>query len=212
MTKESLMAMGLSEEQAKQVLAGLDGSYVPKSRFDEQAEELKAAKGAVRERDGQLESLRKSSGDNAALQQQIADLQKANADQQAAHAGELRQLKLDNAVDRALAQAHAINPATVKPLLAAFLEKAEPEADGMVRGLADEIAKLAKAEGTGFLFRTEPATPTISGAAPASGVTAQPDPKAAGYEARLADARKAGNAALAVAVKREAAADGVQLF
>lgn len=39
-----------------------------------------------------------------------------------------------------------------------------------------------------------------------------PTTKAGAYETRLADARKAGNAALAVAIKREAAADGVELF
>ena len=39
-----------------------------------------------------------------------------------------------------------------------------------------------------------------------------PTTKAGTYETRLADARKAGNSALAVAIKREAAADGVELY
>lgn len=39
-----------------------------------------------------------------------------------------------------------------------------------------------------------------------------PTTKAGAYETRLADARKAGNSALAVAIKREAAADGVELY
>ena len=71
MNKESLMAMGLSEEQAKKVLTSLDGNYVPKSKFQEVSEENKTLKKSVGDRDKQLEDLKKSSGDNAALQQQI---------------------------------------------------------------------------------------------------------------------------------------------
>ena len=118
-------------------------------------------------------------------------------------------------MEKALTDAKAINPATVKPLLAAFLEKADLDDDGTIRGLADEIGKLAKAEGTSFLFKaddTAQQTTTISGASPAGSTSVNPTTKAGTYETRLADARKAGNSALAVAIKREAAADGVELY
>jgi len=120
-----------------------------------------------------------------------------------------------NAVEKALTDAKAINPATVKPLLAAFLEKAVLDDDGTIRGLADEIGKLAKTEGTSFLFKADDAatqTTSISGASPAGSTSVNPTTKAGTYETRLADARKAGNSALAVAIKREAAADGVELY
>lgn len=214
MTKESLMAMGLTEEQATKVMEGLNGSFVTKTRFNEVNEELKTAKATITERDGQLNDLKTSGADAAALQAQITQLQADNAAKDQKHAAEIKKIRIENAVEKALTDAKAINPATVKPLLAAFLEKADLDDDGTIRGLADEIGKLAKAEGTSFLFKADDTTTTstISGASPAGGSSVNPTTKAGAYETRLADARKAGNSALAVAIKREAAADGVELY
>ena len=214
MTKESLMAMGLTEEQATKVMEGLNGSFVTKTRFNEVNEELKTAKATITERDGQLNALKTSGADAAALQAQITQLQADNVAKDQEHAAEIKKIKIENAVEKALTDAKAINPATVKPLLAAFLEKADLDDDGTIRGLADEIGRLAKAEGTSFLFKADDTTTTstISGASPAGGSSVNPTTKAGAYETRLADARKAGNSALAVAIKREAAADGVELY
>lgn len=214
MNKETLMAMGLTEEQANKVMEGLNGNFVPKARFNEVNTELNAAKATIKERDGQLETMRKSTGDAESMRSQIAQLQADNAQKDKDHAAEIKKIKVDHAVEQALTEAKAINPATVRPLLAAFLEKADVDDDGTIRGLAGEIEKLAKAEGTSFLFKadTKPTTPTVAGASPAGSVTTTPDPKVGAYETRLADARKAGNMALAVAIKREAAADGVNLI
>ncbi|UNI72490.1 MAG: minor structural protein [Chaetfec virus UA24_244] len=208
------MEMGLTEEQVNKVMEGLNGAFVPKSRFNEVNEELKTAKATLTERDGQLESLKKSGADATTLQEQITQLQADNAQKDKDHAAEIRKIRVDNAVREALVQAGAINPATVTPLLAAFLEKADFAEDGTVKGLSNEISKLAKMEGTSFLFKSDPvsATPSVSGASPAGSTTTPPDPKTTGYATRLADARKAGNSALAVSIKREAAADGVQLL
>ena len=214
MTKESLMAMGLTEEQATKVMEGLNGSFVTKTRFNEVNEELKTAKATITERDGQLNALKTSGADAAALQAQITQLQADNVAKDQEHAAEIKKIKIENAVEKALTDAKAINPATVKPLLAAFLERADLDDDGTIRGLADEIGRLAKAEGTSFLFKADDTTTTstISGASPAGGSSVNPTTKAGAYETRLADARKAGNSALAVAIKREAAADGVELY
>ena len=214
MTKESLMAMGLTEEQATKVMEGLNGSFVTKTRFNEVNEELKTATATITERDGQLNALKTSGADAAALQEQITQLQADNAAKDKAHAEEIQKIKMDNALEKALTDAKAINPATVKPLLTAFMEKATLDDDGTIRGLADEIGKLAKTEGTSFLFKADDTTTTstISGASPAGGSSVNPTTKAGAYETRLADARKAGNSALAVAIKREAAADGVELY
>lgn len=214
MTKESLMALGLTEEQATKVMESLNGSFVTKARFNEVNEELKTAKTTITERDNQLETLRKSGSDATALQAQITQLQADNTAKDQAHAAEIKKIKIDNAVDKALMDAKAINPATVKPLLAAFLEKADLDEDGTIRGLSDEIGKLVKTEGTSFLFKADDSSTgtSISGASPAGSTSVNPTTKAGTYETRLADARKAGNMALAVAIKREAAADGVELY
>ena len=214
MTKETLMEWGLTEEQANKVMEGLNGSFVTKTRFNEINSELQTARKTIKDRDDQLKDLQDSSGTVDDLKNQIANLQRDNAEKDKTHAEEIKKIRLENAVDKALTEAKAINPATVKPLLAAFLEKADVDDDGTVRGLADEIGKLAKTEGTSFLFKTDdkPTGPAVAGASPAGSVTSNPDSKATGYESRLADARKAGNMALAVAIKREAAADGVNLI
>lgn len=211
MTKETLMEMGLTEEQAGKVMESLNGDFVPKNRFNEVNRELQSARATLKERDSQLEGLKKTAGDADALKKQIADLQAENARKDKAHAGEIHAMKMENAVQAALTEARAINPATVKPLLTAFLEKAELQEDGTISGLADKIGELVKGENTSFLFRGA-ASAAVSGASPAGSVTSTPDPKAAGYQSRLDDARKGGNMAAVVAIKREAAADGVTLF
>lgn len=154
MTKEKLLEWGLTEEQATKVMEGLNGSFVTKSRFNEVNTELTNAKNTIKERDTQLETLKKSTGDTKALQDQITQLQTDNANQKKAHEAELKALKIGNAVDMALTGAKAKNNTAVKALLAAFLEKAELADDGTVKGLDDEIGKLTKGEDTAFLFDT----------------------------------------------------------
>ena len=154
MTKEKLLEWGLTEEQAAKVMEGLNGSFVTKARFNEVNTELTAAKNTIKERDTQLETLKKASGDTKALQDQITQLQADNKKKDADHAAELKNLKISNAVELALTGAKAKNNTAVKALLAAFLEKAELADDGTVKGLDDEIGKLTKGEDTAFLFDT----------------------------------------------------------
>lgn len=154
MTKEKLMEWGLTEEQANKVMEGLNGSFVTKARFNEVNTELSAAKKTIGERDAQLETLKKASGDTQALQDQITQLQADNKKKDEDHANELKALKIGNAVELALTGAKAKNNTAVKALLAAFLEKAELADDGTVKGLDDEIGKLTKGEDTAFLFDT----------------------------------------------------------
>ena len=94
MTKEKLLEWGLTEEQATKVMEGLNGSFVTKARFNEVNTELTAAKNTIKERDTQLETLKKASGDTKALQDQITQLQADNKKKDADHAAELKNLKI----------------------------------------------------------------------------------------------------------------------
>ena len=143
MKKEDLIALGLTEEQAKKVLDAVK-EYVPKTQLAEVERERDGLKATVAERDTQLETLKKSSGDNAALQQQIADLQKANEDQKKAHEAEISQLRLDNAVDAAILAAGGKNVKAVRALLDA--DKLRLEKDGTVTGLSDQIKAIQKSD------------------------------------------------------------------
>lgn len=154
MTKEKLMEWGLTEEQANKVMEGLNGSFVTKARFNEVNTELSAAKKTIGERDAQLETLKKASGDTQALQDQITQLQADNKKKDEDHANELKALKIGNAVELALTGAKAKNNTAVKALLAGFIDKAELAEDGTVKGLDDEIKKLVEGKDTAFLFDT----------------------------------------------------------
>lgn len=158
MTKEKLLEWGLTEEQATKVMEGLNGSFVTKARFNEVNTELTNAKNTIKERDTQLETLKKSTGDTQALQDQITQLQTDNANQKKAHEAELKALKISNAVDMALTGAKAKNNTAVKALMADFLAKAELADDGTVKGLDDEVKKLVEGKDTAFLFEKSTGT------------------------------------------------------
>lgn len=144
MEKKDLIAMGLTEEQAKKVMDSLDGNFVTKTRFNEVNEENKTLKQSVADRDKQLDDLKKSSGDNAELKKQIETLQQQNADQQKAHDAEMAQIKLDNAIDAALTAAGAKNLKAVRAMI--DTSKMKLGEDGTVGGLADAVKAVQKSD------------------------------------------------------------------
>lgn len=170
MSKEELIAMGLTEEQAKKVVEAVEGNYVPKSQFNEISEENKTLKKSVSERDKQLEDLKKSSGDNAELKKQIADLQQQNADAQKAHEDEMNKLKLDNAVEAALAAAGAKNAKAVRSLFDESKFKLNDK--GEVEGLSDAIKAVRKSDS--YMF-AEKQTASFKGFQPGAGSDIKPD-------------------------------------
>ncbi|MGN1481460.1 phage scaffolding protein [Porcipelethomonas sp.] len=144
MNKEDLIAMGLTEEQAKKVMDSLDGNFVTKARFNEVNEENKTLKKSVSDRDKQLEDLKKSSGDNAELKKQIEALQQQNADQKKTHETEMNQLKLDNAVETALTAAGARNTKAVRSLL--DVSKLKLGDDGKPTGFDEQLKAIQESD------------------------------------------------------------------
>ena len=206
MNKDDLLAMGLTEELAGKVMDSLDGNFVPKSRFNEVNEELKAVRKTVTDRDKQLEGLKSAAGDHEALQLQIAELQKANAEQQKAHEAELAQLKLDNAIEVALSGAQAKNTKAVRAML--DMKKVHLGEDGKLTGFDEQIEALKKSDG--YMFE-EAKQAKFTGFQPGTSTTV-PNSAQAGYESRLAAARQSGNSLEVIKIKQEAAADGVVLL
>lgn len=208
--KERLAEMGLTEEQALEIMKELDGNFIPKSRFNEMNVELRQAREQLKERDGQLENLKKASGDLETLQTQIGTLQKENREKDEAHAAEIRQIRLDAAVDKALTDAKARNPKAVKALL--DLTDAELAEDGSVQGLDAKVKALMDAEDSRFLFDREEKQP----AKPRGFVPGEKKDGIPGisseYEARLMEARKNGNTLEAIRIKQQAASEDVILI
>lgn len=120
MKKAEFIALGISEELAAKAEKASQEElkdYVEKSKHDEVVEENKTLKTSVSDRDRQLETLKASAGDNEELKKQIETMKQQNAEQEKAHKAEMAQLRLDNALDAALAAAGAKNGKAVKALL-----------------------------------------------------------------------------------------------
>ena len=89
------------------------------------------------------------------------------------NAAEIKQLKINSAVDAALTAAKAKNNKAVRALL--DLDKAELADDGTVKGLGDQIKKLVGAEDSKFLFDTQ--KKQFKGAVPGESGVEDPDGK-----------------------------------
>ncbi len=165
MKKEDFVKLGIDEETASKCEAAsleeLKG-FIPKSRFDEVNTAKNTAEALVKERDGQLETLKNSTGDVESLKQQIATLQADNAAKDEAHAAEVKQLKIDAAVEAALTGAKGKNVKAIKALL--NLENAELADDGTIKGLAEQIESLQKSDE--YLFEAKESKTKIKGATP----------------------------------------------
>lgn len=190
MKKEDLMKVqGMTDEIAaeveKLVAEELKG-YIPKARFDEVNEAKKEAEAQVKERDKQLEDVKKATGDNEELKKQIEGLQEANKATKADYEAKIKQMQIDNAVSSALKDAGAKNSAAVRALLK-DLEKAEFGEDGAIKGLAEQIKALKESDA--YLFTSTEAgkpagaKPASSGTTP-SGTITKEDFNKMGYKAR----------------------------
>jgi hypothetical protein len=168
MNKDTLKGLGLTDEQVEKVWGEFDGKYIPKHRFDEINGELKNAKDAVKERDGQLETLKKSTENIDGLKNQITELQADNAKKDKVHTAEMKRLKREALDDRLLRDAKAIDPLAVKPFLAPIDDNTDDEGYKAVR--LQQIDALTKTESKKFLFQAA-TTAQFTGVKPAeSGV------------------------------------------
>ena len=169
MTRKQLEELGLTKEQADKIME-INGGDIEnaKGNFEERIKALESEKGElsnqITDRDGQLETLRKSAGDNESLTRQIAELQNANKTAKEEYEARINQMNIDFAVQKALTGAKAKNVKAVMALL--DLTDAKLNEDGTVKGLSEQIEKLTKAEDSKFLFDTESKQPTFKGFQP----------------------------------------------
>jgi hypothetical protein len=165
MKKEELMKLeGMTEDLATKIAEMSTEelkSFIPKSRFDEVNKAKNDAEALVKTRDGQIETLKNSTGDVNELKKQIEDLQKENKDAADAHAAEIKKLKIDSAVDTAIINAKGKNAKAIKALLS--LDNAELDEDGTIKGLAEQMTALQKSDE--YLFEAKQ-TKTVKGAKP----------------------------------------------
>lgn len=171
MNKEQFLALGMTAEMAEKAAAASQDelkSYIPKTRFDEVNAAKKKADDDLKERDKQLEDLKKSAGDNAALQEQITKLQSENKTAAEKYEAEMKALRIGTAIKLALTgEAHDPD------IVASLLDKSKIELDdnGAIKsGLEDQIKGMR--ESKPFLFvekQPDNKQHQFKGAAPAEG-------------------------------------------
>jgi uncharacterized protein YydD (DUF2326 family) len=166
----------LGEELFNQVTAKLgdkhkvavvsDGNWIPKSKFDEVNTAKKTAEDTLKERDKQLDDLKKSAGDNATLKEQIQKLQDDNKTAKDKYDADMKELRTSTALKLALTgQVHDPD------IVASLLDKTKIELDdnGTVKaGLEDQVKALRDSKA--FLFvEQKPGGPQFRGAKPPEG-------------------------------------------
>lgn len=215
MKRKELEDLGLSKEQVDAVMK-INGADIENAKEVAGAEitnlkaENEGLEKQVKERDKQLEDLKKSSGDNEELKKQIETLQNDNKTAKAEYEKQIKQMQIDNAVQIALKDAGARNVTAVTALLK-DLDKAEIDENGVVKGLKEQIAAIQK--DNDFLFETKETQtkPSASGITPQNG--GQEPSAESSWSAKLAQARESGNTTEAIAIKREAfQTDGIVLM
>lgn len=96
MTKEQLIAMGLTEAQADAVLAAhkasIDGTYVPKATFEAEREKNKTLTTQLGERDTQLTELGKFKGTAEQLQTKVTELETKNKEDKDKYDADLKKV------------------------------------------------------------------------------------------------------------------------
>lgn len=155
MTKEQLIALGMSSEMADKVVSGFSETHISKVKATEIEEELKQIKTEIKERDKQLEDLKKNTGDNEALKKQIADLQKDNTEKETAYKIELDNFKKNSAIEMALVQNKAKNNKALKALL--FLDDIKLKENGELEGLEKQLEVLKTSDA--YLFESKETVP-----------------------------------------------------
>lgn len=151
MKRRFLEEMGLEKEKIDQIMAenGKDIEEV-KGKLEQTKEELKRSKEQLVERDDQLEELKKSTGDNESLKQQITELQNENQKMKQEKESEIKELKLSAAIKASLGDS-AQDPDLVVSLF--DRSKLILGDDGKITGLNEQLKSLKETKK--FLFRED---------------------------------------------------------
>ena len=150
--EELLKALGIADDKKetaeKELKSFLDGSYVPKSRFNEVNEEKNTLKKTVAERDEQLKTLQQSAEGNEDLKKEIKNLQELNKAASEKAEKELNDFKLTAAIKLAVSSS-----AQDADLVAGLIDRGKLvlSEDGKISGLDEQIKALQQDKS--FLFK-----------------------------------------------------------
>lgn len=173
MKRKFLEDLGLEKDAIDKIMAE-NGNDVNAAKSDYEAvkQQLDTVNAQIQERDKQLEGLKKSSGDNEALQKQITDLQAENKAAKEKYEADMKELKLTTAIKLAVGDsAHDAD------LVAGLFDRGKLvlNEDGTITGLEEQVKTIKKEKS--FLFKEEKPGTVIKGGKPAEGAGIPPADK-----------------------------------
>ena len=176
MEREFLKGLGLEKDAIDKIMAenGKD-IELEKGKVKDIQSQLVTANNTIKERDKQLETLKNSPDNPETLKQQIQQLQDDNKAKDEAHQKEIKELKVNSELEKALTNAKAKNAKAVQALLD-LGDDVELNEDGTIKGLDEKIKALKKSDA--YMFNDDKQTVKIDGAIPnaSSNDPANPNP------------------------------------
>lgn len=151
MKKEEFTQLGISEELAEKAAQASKTeleNYAPKTELEAVTQAKDQLEKDIKDRDKQLETLKKSAGNNEELQKQITDLQAENKTSKEKYEEEMKELKLSTAIKVAIA-----SEAQDVDIVSGLVDKSKLilSDEGKVTGLDEQIKTLR--ESKSFLFK-----------------------------------------------------------
>lgn len=150
--EEYIASLNLDGEAKKKATEGLKNflkdNYVEKAKFDEAATAKSNLEMQIKERDKQLETLKKTAGDKEKLEATIKQLQDENKSAKTKYEMDLKNLRIDSAVKLKLS-----GTAQDVDIVASLIDKTKliVSDDGTVTGLDEQINPLKTSKP--FLFK-----------------------------------------------------------
>lgn len=151
MQRKFLEDLGLAKEAIDKILDENSADIgKAKGEFDDLKKQLAASEDQIKDRDKQLEDLKKTAGDNAELLKQIADLQVENTAAKEKYEAEMKDLKLSTAIKLAVGES-----AQDADLVAGLFDRSKLilSDDGKITGLEEQMKTIK--ESKPFLFKTD---------------------------------------------------------
>lgn len=151
MTKEQLQALNLTEEQINAIIEDYGKNYVSKAQFNEKNDAYKQAKQEIENLTTDINNLSEANKANEALQSQIKELQDAATQREADYNENIKNMKIDTAITKALSKSGAMNETILTGLL--DRTKIAIGEDNTITGIQEQIVALKESDP--YLFKQD---------------------------------------------------------
>ena len=151
MTKEQLRALNLTEEQINAIIEDYGKNYVSKAQFNEKNDAYKQAKLEIENLTTDINNLSEANKANEALQSQIKELQDAATQREADYNENIKNMKIDTAITKALSKSGAMNETILTGLL--DRTKIAIGEDNTITGIQEQIVALKESDP--YLFKQD---------------------------------------------------------